>query len=732
MSRWAVLSKNVGLWRSKATRRSRRATRGEKGFTLIELLIVVTVMPIIVGAISGGLFTVLSLQNTTANRLADTSDGQVISSTFIKDVQSATFITTMATSTPQCDSSAGYTQLLGLQWGNSTSDIANGVSTNPSTLVSYDIVPVTGSGPTTYSLVREYCTFGNFATPSSSTIVSNDIAKTQPPPCYSGPSCTPSDLVHNPQIGWTSPSATLAHSTSLVMPVVKFVITEANSKIVFTLTANSLSWTPAAAGGTVAPPFSPLTLLSQASGTVLNMSSSAVLSITGSGVAGTTVAVASPNDGSVSIPGDAALNASQVFTEDPNLETLTGAGLGAAVNPIPQYFASSIPDPMLALINANPSQLVAPPASSSWPLTPGSGSCTVSGLTYTCGQGDYNSSNLPTFPSGSTINFPAGFGNYEFEVPFVIPLNSTITFGEGDYVFDGSPAIEAVAPPANQTITWTSTAPASGTIGGATYTPSATSTSALPVTITASPATVCTMTGAAVSFKGKGDCLVSANQAGNAGFNPADQIQQLIPVSQSATTPQTLTFTTTKPSPAVIGTTYNVTVATTLVSSIPSVTAGPASVCTATGVTVVVTFKAAGVCLVDANDSGGGSTLPAPEVQQAIVVSPGNGLATSITGNNVLFYVRPIGGSIDFGNYSSVQLTPLALGLAIWDASSNPAAAVDINNVADSRNTYGGIYIPGGTVNATTTSFSGTMSVMFIVAGSMNVAQSVTLNVTGP
>ena len=717
----AAPSTEIGGWRSKGTRESRRAARGEKGFTLIELLIVVSVMPIIVGAITGGLFTVLSLQNTTANRLADTSDGQVISSTFIKDVQSATFITTLATSSPQCDSSAGYTQLLGLQWGNSAQDIASGSPLNPSTLVSYDIVPVTGGSTTTYSLVRELCTGGNFVTPSSSTTVSYDIIGTGPnkqaPPCYSSANCSPT--IFNTPIGWTSPSATVPNSTSLIMPVVKFVITEANSKIVFTMTANSLSWTPAAANGnTVGPPFSPLTLLSQASGTVLNMSPGSILTITGTGTAGTTAAIASPNDSSVSIPGDADLTATTVFTEDPNLMSLSGAGLGVLTQ---QYFASSIPDPLASTFNST----TAPPATSAWPLSPTS--CSVSGLVYTCGSGLYTTD--PAFPSGSTVNFNAGFGNYEFANPFVIPANSTINFGEGDYVFDGSPAIRGTPPPADQTISVTSSPPASPstTSPNNKYTPVATSTSGLPVTFTSTRASVCTIAGGVVTFTANGTCLVNANQAGNPSFNPADQIQQVIPIPKSSKTTQTITFTSTSPSPAAINSTYTPTA--TAPGGTVTITASGTGVCTMTG--AVVTFTAAGTCLINASQGGTGTYLQAPVAQQAVVVSIGSG-ATTITGNNVLFYVRPSGGSIDFGSGNSVDLTPLTTGLSIWDASSNSASSVTINNVADNRNTYGGIYIPGGNVIATSSSFSGTMSVMFIVAQELSMGSSTTLNVTGP
>jgi hypothetical protein len=343
-------------------------------------------------------------------------------------------------------------------------------------------------------------------------------------------------------------------------------------------------------------------------------------------------------------------------------------------------------------------------------------------------------SSFSGYQSGSNFNFDApGIGNYEFASTFMIPLNSTITFGEGQYVFEGSPAIAAVAPPVNQTITWSTTPSPSLTYGG-TYTPIATSTSGLPVSIGLDGASSgCSMSGGVVKLasSGSGTCLVDANQlaVGSTSFNPADQLQQLIPVPASGKTTQTVTFSTTKPSPATIGTTYNVTAATTL----PTVTSATTAICTVGGSpTVVVTFKAAGECLIDANGSGNGTTLQAPEAQQSIVVSPGTGAPTSIAGSDVEFYIPS--GSVDFGPNTAVELTPLLDGLTIWDATSNPATSVDINNVADNRNTYGGIYIHGGNVNVTSTSLSGTMSVLFVVANTLNFVgpMPTTLNVTGP
>jgi prepilin-type N-terminal cleavage/methylation domain-containing protein len=702
----------------------RRYGNAERGFTLIELLIVVTVMPIIVGAISGGLFTVLSLQTSTSSRLSDVSDAQAVSSTFIKDVQSATFITNSKTSSPQCGNPS-YTQLLGLQWGNSPSDIAGGVFTDPATLVSYDIVPVTGGPTTTYSLVREYCTAGNYTTPASSTTVSYDIAgpltvttpptPTQPAPCFSS-SCNP--YVRDPQLGWTP-------GGSLSIPVVKFEITEVKSGLLYTLMANSLSWTPADAYLSVpAVSFSPITILGSGSST-LNLSPSSVLTITGTGSAGTTAAIASSVDGSVSIPEDAAVNASAVFSEDPNLASLTGGGLGLST---PEYYASSIPDPLKSIFNAT----TAPTASAPWPLT--STSCSGTWPTYTCGSGLYGSD--PAFPSGSHVCFCDPFGDYEFAKTFMIPSNSTIVFDEGDYVFDGSPAIAPDSPPANQNLTWQSPAPpsppsTSSSSPSHTWDPAATSDSGLPALITLDKnSSGCSYNAATdvVTFLSAGTCLVDANQAGNTSFNPADQIQQVVQIGGTLNPSQTITFTSTSPSPTAINATYTPTATSTSGLSV-TYAASPAGVCSYSAGTGVVTFLSAGTCLINASQSGIPGYQQAPVAQQAVVVIAGTG-TTTITGNNIEFYIPS--GSVDFGNNTAVELTPLLDGVTIWDATSNPATSVTINNIADNRNTYGGIYIPEGNVNATTTSFSGTMSVMFIVANTFSMAQTVTLNVTGP
>jgi len=80
----------------------------------------------------------------------------------------------------------------------------------------------------------------------------------------------------------------------------------------------------------------------------------------------------------------------------------------------------------------------------------------------------------------------------------------------------------------SQTITFRSTAPAPATVGGPTYTVTATASSGLAVTFTidASATSVCSISGSTVSFIGVGTCVIDANQAGNANYNAAPQAQQ--------------------------------------------------------------------------------------------------------------------------------------------------------------------------------------------------------------
>jgi hypothetical protein len=107
----------------------------------------------------------------------------------------------------------------------------------------------------------------------------------------------------------------------------------------------------------------------------------------------------------------------------------------------------------------------------------------------------------------------AGNGNYNAATQ----IQQSVTVGKG-----------------SQTLSWSTTAP-SATVGGATYTPSASATSGLAPTITvaSTSSSICSISGGVVSFQAVGTCTLNANQAGNGNYNAATQIQQSVTVSGS-------------------------------------------------------------------------------------------------------------------------------------------------------------------------------------------------------
>lgn len=173
-----------------------RHPRDERGFTLVELLVTCAILPIVGGAIAAALISIVSLQGKTASQLSDSADAQVLSTNFEQDVHSSQEISTA--STPQCGP-ASQTQLLGLEWGPSTS----------STVVSYDRVTV---GATT-SLIRNLCSAGAATIPTSSTTITHGISPTQPVPTI-----TPATSATAALTGWTPASGVATIAFNITAP----------------------------------------------------------------------------------------------------------------------------------------------------------------------------------------------------------------------------------------------------------------------------------------------------------------------------------------------------------------------------------------------------------------------------------------------------------------------------------------------------------------------------------
>ena len=97
-----------------------------------------------------------------------------------------------------------------------------------------------------------------------------------------------------------------------------------------------------------------------------------------------------------------------------------------------------------------------------------------------------------------------------------------------------------------QAVTFTSTAPTGATVGGPTYTVTATGgASGNPVTfiVDSLSHSVCTMAGDVVSFTGPGTCTIDANQDGNADYQAAPQAQQSFAVTSAGPHPTITRFT---------------------------------------------------------------------------------------------------------------------------------------------------------------------------------------------
>jgi hypothetical protein len=165
----------------------------------------------------------------------------------------------------------------------------------------------------------------------------------------------------------------------------------------------------------------------------------------------------------------------------------------------------------------------------------------------------------------------------------------------------------------------TSTAPASAAVGGATYTPTATATSGdtVAITVDSSSASVCAIAGGKVSFNSSGNCTVNYNDAGNAGFAAANQMQQTFPVGLGA---NAIAVKSANPSPVKVGATYTPTATATSGDAVAiTVDSSSTSVCSiAAG---LVTFNAAGNCTLDFNDPGNANFGAANQATQSITVA---------------------------------------------------------------------------------------------------------------
>jgi surface protein len=167
---------------------------------------------------------------------------------------------------------------------------------------------------------------------------------------------------------------------------------------------------------------------------------------------------------------------------------------------------------------------------------------TVGGATYTAAASassglpvaltiDASATGVCSITSGGVVSF-TGVGNC------VIDANQA---GDSNYEAATQVQQSVMVAKVSQSISFSSTAPASATVGGATYSPVASATSGLTVALTvdSSSSSVCAIASGVVSFTGVGTCVIDANRPADSNYTAATQVQQSFSVGQGS---QTITF----------------------------------------------------------------------------------------------------------------------------------------------------------------------------------------------
>ena len=410
-----------------------RKTRPDAGFTLVELLVVMIIMPLIIGALSLGIIAVFSQQAKVAGRLSGSMDLQTLNAQYIRDVESAAYVTNDATQ-PQCGTTG--TQLLGLAWNPHQ---VNG-ATQYLTSVSYVEVPTGGGGTPNFNaqLERLFCTNGITSVPSSTQVVSSDVSTATVPSTGQTPQGPP--IICQGTVSTSNCTTATFSGLAAKVAEVDFPLQVPLSTQPFDLVATPRQ----GAGGNLASFsnfFTPIVLTSPSCGTVLSVNNNATLSINVDGQMGNGVlTVESPcanpianntgNGGSSN--GSGSICVSAILSGSLSLGSFTNPS-GACPGPQtpPWYYSRDITDPYTGL------QVPPDPA--------GPGTCVLQGNTYTCSAGSYSTlagskattfqpGQLPAFTNNSTIIFTGGAYSFSGITP-TFPNGSTVTFDLGTYKF---------------------------------------------------------------------------------------------------------------------------------------------------------------------------------------------------------------------------------------------------------------------------------------------------------
>ncbi|MFZ3262729.1 MAG: Ig-like domain repeat protein, partial [Terriglobales bacterium] len=215
--------------------------------------------------------------------------------------------------------------------------------------------------------------------------------------------------------------------------------------------------------------------------------------------------------------------------------------------------------------------------------------------------------------SGATYTMTSGTGTC-----------SVIANQPGNSNYAAAPQVTGAvtATPTGQTITFTTSAPASAAYNSS-FTVAATASSGLAVAYTSAGA--CSNAGATYTMtSGTGTCTVIANQPGNGNYAVAPQVTQTVKATLAT---QKITFTTKAPGTA--GYNSSFTVAATANSGLAVVYTSAGS-CSNVGATYTMT-SSTDTCSVIANQPGNGNYAAAPQVKETVNAALGSQTITFTT-----------------------------------------------------------------------------------------------------
>ena len=224
----------------------------------------------------------------------------------------------------------------------------------------------------------------------------------------------------------------------------------------------------------------------------------------------------------------------------------------------------------------------------------------------------------------------------------------------------------------SQSIRFTSAVPPNAAVGSGTYAPTATASSGLPVTLArAATSRSCQLASGVVTFTAAGTCVIYANQAGNAAYRPASQASQSFTISRNS---QSITFTSTAPPNAAVGSgSYTPSAVASSGLPVTLIRAATSKSCALTS--GVVTFTAAGTCVIYANQAGNAAYRPASQASQSFTISRNPQTITFTS-------AAPLNAVVGSGTYTPLATASSGLPVTLTRAATSKSCELTSGVVA--------------------------------------------------